>query len=596
MRGRCGRCRRSRGCRQRIACTHDRRPMIEGWSVVALALGYVSILFALAWYADRAGRFSKASSGRPVIYALSLAVYCTSWTFFGSVGNAASTGYDFIPVYLGPILLFVLGWPFLLRIVRLAKSQNITSVADFLAARYGKSQAVAAIVTVIAVAGTLPYIALQLKAVALSVDTLLGSRPLQHLNLPTDTAFIIALTMATFAVLFGTRHIDATEHQEGLIVAVAAESLVKLAAFLAVGFFVLFSVFGGVGGLLERAQQSAEIQRIFAEGFNGVFWITVTFLSLVCIVLLPRQFHVTVVENNSEKEIRRAAWLFPVYLVLINLFVVPIAAAGLLGLPKGSYDADTFVLALPLSAGADQITLLAFVGGFSAAIAMVIVDSVALAIMVSNGLVLPLLLRRRAEEPKGQQRDMTGLLLTIRRVAIFVVILLGYLFYRMLGQTHGLASIGLVSFAAVAQFAPAFFGGLVWRNATARGAIGGIVCGFAVWAYTLLLPWIIQAGWASRSILIDGPFGLDFLSPRALLYLQLDPLSHGVLCSMVVNVAVFVAVSLLKAPEPIERLQAQIFVPQTLSRPPMSPSFRRWPTSVTAGDLQHTVARYLGAE
>ena len=337
--------------------------MIEGWSVVALALGYVSTLFALAWYADRAGRFSKASSGRPLIYALSLAVYCTSWTFFGSVGNAASTGYDFIPVYLGPILLFVFGWRFLLRIVRLAKSQNITSVADFLAARYGKSQAVAAIVTVIAVAGTLPYIALQLKAVALSVDTLLGARPLQDLHLPTDTAFIIALMMATFAVLFGTRHIDATEHQEGLIVAVAAESLVKLAAFLAVGFFVTFSMLGGIGDLFERIVQDPEIHRVFAGGFHGVTWLTVTFLSLVAILLLPRQFHVTVVENNSENEIRRAAWLFPVYLVLINLFVVPIAAAGLLSLPKGSFDADTFVLALPLSAGADTVTLLAFVGG-----------------------------------------------------------------------------------------------------------------------------------------------------------------------------------------------------------------------------------------
>jgi Na+/proline symporter/signal transduction histidine kinase len=570
--------------------------MIEGWSVVALALGYVSILFALAWYADRAGRFNRAGDGRPLIYALSLAVYCTSWTFFGSVGLAASTGYNFIPVYLGPILLFVFGWRFLLRIVRLAKSQNITSVADFLAARYGKSQAVAAIVTVIAVAGTLPYIALQLKAVAISVDTLLGERPLQQLNLPTDTAFIIALTMATFAVLFGTRHIDATEHQEGLIVAVAAESLVKLAAFLAVGFFVLFSVAGGIGGLFERAQRSVEIQRIFAEGFNGVFWITVTFLSLVCILLLPRQFHVTVVENNSEKEIRRAAWLFPVYLVLINLFVVPIAAAGLLNLPKGSYDADTFVLALPLSAGAEAITLLAFVGGLSAATAMVIVDSVALAIMVSNGLVLPLLLRRRVYEPKGQQKDMAWLLLAVRRVAIFAVVLMGYLFYRLLGHTHGLASIGLVSFAAIAQFAPAFFGGLVWRNATARGAIAGIVSGFAVWAYTLLLPWIIEAGWVPRSVVTEGPFGLSFLSPTALFYLQMDQLSHGVLWSMATNVSVFVVASLLKAPEPVERLQAQVFVLGDLRRPPMSPSFRLWRTSVTASDLQHTVARYLGAE
>ena len=222
--------------------------MIDRWSVVALALGYLSILFALAWYADRTVRRRKAGNGRPLIYALSLAVYCTSWTFFGSVGLAASTGYDFIPVYLGPILLFVFGWRLLVRIVRLAKSQNITSVADFLAARYGKSQAVAAIVTVVAVAGTLPYIALQLKAVALSTDALLGPRALPHFHLPTDTALIAALAMGTFAILFGTRHIDATEHQEGLIVAVAAESLVKLAAFLTVGFFVTFSVFGGVGG------------------------------------------------------------------------------------------------------------------------------------------------------------------------------------------------------------------------------------------------------------------------------------------------------------------------------------------------------------
>jgi Na+/proline symporter/signal transduction histidine kinase len=570
--------------------------MIEGWAVVSLALGYVSALFALAWYADRRARARKPTSGRPLIYALSLAVYCTSWTFFGSVGLAANTGYDFIPVYLGPILLFVFGWRLLLRIVRLAKSQNITSVADFLAARYGKSQAVAAIVTVIAVAGTVPYLALQLKAVALSVDTLLGSRPLQQLHLPTDTAFIIALAMAMFAVLFGTRHIDATEHQEGLIVAVAAESIVKLAAFLTVGFFVLFAVFGGVGGFFEHARQSAEIQHVFGQGFHGSTWITVTLLSLVCIVLLPRQFHVTVVENNSENEIRRAAWLFPVYLVLINIFVVPIAAAGLIGLPKGSFDADTFVLALPLSAGADAVTLLAFVGGLSAATAMVIVDSIALSIMVCNGLVLPLLLRRRFDEAKGHPKDMAWLLLAIRRVAIFAIVLLGYVFYRLLGQTHGLASIGLVSFAAIAQFAPAFFGGLIWRNATARGAIAGIVAGFAVWAYTLLLPWIVEAGWLGRSLMIEGPLGLGFLAPQSLFYLRFDPLTHGVLWSISANVLAFVVVSLLRAPEPVERLQAHIFVQDSLPRPHMAPAFRLWRTSVTVRDLQHTVARYLGNE
>ena len=571
--------------------------MIEGWSVVALALGYVSILFAVAWYADRTARPRKpGGGGRPLVYALSLAVYCTSWTFFGSVGLAASTGYDFFPVYLGPILLFVFGWRVLLRIVRLAKSQNITSVADFLAARYGKSQAVAAIVTVIAVAGTLPYIALQLKAVALSVNALLGPGALGRLHFPADTALIIAIAMGIFAILFGTRHIDATEHQEGLIVAVAAESLVKLAAFLTVGFFVVFSVFGGIGNFFNAVSTRTELSKIFAQGLNGGTWVTVTFLSMVCIVLLPRQFHVTVVENNSERELQRASWLFPVYLILINLFVVPIAAAGLLGLPKGAFDADTFVLALPLSKGAEAITLLAFIGGLSAATAMVIVDSVALAIMVCNGLVLPLLLRHRSDESASNQQDMTRLLLTIRRVAIFAIVLLGYLFYRLLGQTHGLASIGLVSFAAIAQFAPAFFGGLIWRKATARGAIAGIVIGFAVWAYTLLLPWIIEAGWVPRSVLTEGPFGLGFLSPQALFYLRFEPLTHGVLWSMAANICAFISVSLLKAPEPVERLQAQVFVAGDMPRPPASPAFRLWRTSITVGDLQNTVSRYLGAE
>jgi Na+/proline symporter/signal transduction histidine kinase/CheY-like chemotaxis protein len=569
--------------------------MIEGWIVIALALGYVSGLFVLAWHADRNFRARKGSGGRPLIYALSLAVYCTSWTFFGSVGFAATTGYAFFAVYLGPVLLFVFGWRFLLRIVRLAKSQNITSVADFLAARYGKSQAVGAIVTIIAVAGTLPYIALQLKAVALSV-TALGVPPLRLFNLQTDTALVVALIMAAFAVLFGTRHIDATEHQEGLIVAVAAESLVKLAAFLTVGFFVVFSIFGGVSGFVEQIATNADVQRVFAKEIDIGFWITVTFLSLVCIVLLPRQFHVTVVENNSENEVRRAAWLFPVYLVLINLFVVPIAAAGLVMLPKDTFSADMYVLRLPLTTGANVVTLLAFVGGLSAATAMVIVESVALAIMVCNGLVVPLLLRGRSEAARGQL-DMAWRLLAVRRGAIFAILLLGYLFYLLLerGQSHGLVSIGLVSFAAIAQFAPAFFGGLLWRNATARGAIAGIVSGFAVWAYTLLLPWVIEAGWLPLSIKTEGPFGLRFLAPQSLFYLQLDPLTHGVLWSMAVNVTMLVVGSLIKAPVPVERMQAHLFVLRDLPRPP-APGFRMWRSSITAGELQRTVARYLGTE
>jgi Na+/proline symporter/signal transduction histidine kinase/CheY-like chemotaxis protein len=576
--------------------------MFQTGAIIALAVGYVCALFAVAWAGDRLVRSKNDGNGRPVIYALTLGVYCTSWTFFGSVGLASTTGYDFLPVYLGPILFFAVGWPLIVRIVRLAKSQNLTSVADFLAARYGKSPAVAGIVTMVAVVGTLPYIALQLKAIVTSTEVLLGNSTLIPISLPQvgiiETAFVVALALALFAVLFGTRHIDATEHQDGLMLAVATESLVKLAAFLSVGLFVLYSVFGGVKGFADHARTSIDFQTVFGRSFNGGTWLTVMFLSFVCAILLPRQFHVTVVENHSEREIKRAAWMFPLYLVLINLFVVPIAAAGLLVLPRGFVDPDMLVIALPMSRAADIITVLAYIGGLSAATAMVIVESVALSIMVCNGLVVPSLLRRGKLEADPQD-DLAGRLLIIRRVAIFGIVLAGYLVHRALGQAQGLAAIGLVSFAAIAQLAPAFFLGLVWSKGTARGAIAGIVAGFAVWAYTLVLPWIVKAGWLPLTLLADGPLGIAWLKPQALFYLKFDPLPHGVLWSLAANLTAMVTVSLLRAPEPIERLQAHAFINEDAHRlgPMAAPgAFRLWRTSITIGDLQTTAARYLGAE
>jgi Na+/proline symporter/signal transduction histidine kinase len=573
--------------------------MIEGWQVLTLALGYVGLLFALAWFGDRVIRSRKGGSGRPVTYALSLAVYCTSWTFFGSVGLSAATGYDFIPVYLGPILIYVFGVPLILRIVRIAKSQNLTSVSDFLAARYGKSQAVAAIATVVSVLGALPYIALQLKAAAISIETLLGPTPFKDFGVAStiglDTALVIALALAAFAVLFGTRHIDATEHQDGLMLAIAAESLVKLAAFLAVGIFVIFAMFDGPSEFIAKVSANPQLQKTFAQGPSGSAWLTVTILSMACIILLPRQFHVTVVENNAESEIRRASWLFPTYLVLINLFVVPIAIAGLLFLPDFTVAPDMFVLALPMWAGADTLAMIAFIGGLSAATAMVIVESVALAIMICNGLLVPWLLRRRIDAIAPDE-DMSTALLLIRRVAIFAVILLGYVVHRALGQVQALAAIGLIAFAAIAQLAPAFFIGLIWRRGTARGAIAGILIGFGIWAYTLLLPWVARAGWLPMSILTDGPYGLGMLRPQALFYLQFEPLTHGVLWSLLSNVAAYIFVSLLRAPEPIERMQAQIFGAAEPPSAPPTPAFRLWRTSVTVGEVKHTVARYLGTE
>ena len=573
--------------------------MIDGWIIITSALAYLGFLFGVAYYGDRQARPDRSIMGRPAIYALSLAVYCTSWTFFGSVGLSATTGYNFIPVYLGPIIMFSVGWPLLTRIIHISKTQNITSIADFIAARYGKNPALAAIVTVIAVAGTLPYIALQLKAVANSVTTLInpvdGALENTFLAVPLgDVAFIVAVLMAVFAILFGTRHIDATEHQEGLMLAIATESVVKVLAFLLVGAYITFEMFGGIGPLIERASQSPEITELFTGGFNGGAWITVTFLSMVCIILLPRQFHVAVVENNSEREVRRAAWLFPLYLIAINLFVVPIAVAGLLTFPGKEVSADMFVLALPLSDGAQFITLIAFIGGLSAATAMVIVATVALSIMVSNDLVVPLLLRRRLLDVT-EREDVSTLLLNIRRSAIFGILILGYMFYLMIGDTVALASIGLLSFSAIAQFAPAFFGGLVWRRATARGAIAGILAGFSLWAYTLLLPAFVKSGLLTSDILVNGLFDIHLLRPQMLFNLEFEPIPHGVFWSMLFNVVAYVTVSLLREPEPIERLQANVFIQDDLVRP-QTQGFRLWRTSITVEELQNTAGRYVGEE
>ncbi len=576
--------------------------MFDGTTLITIALTYVSALFAIAWMGDRAIRLRQGSSGRPIIYALSIAVYCTSWTFFGSVGLAANTGFDFIPVYLGPIMMFALGTPLLLRIVRLAKSQNLTSVADFMAARYGKSQSVAAIVTLVLVAGTLPYIALQLKAVAISIETLLGGGNLVSLELPrigfADTAIIITLALAAFAILFGTRNIDTAEHQDGLILAIAVESMVKLAAFMTVGLFVTYSLFDGPKDLWARAAEHPVVQEVMNRPLSGGMWMTVTFLSFVCIILLPRQFHVIVVENNSEREVRRAAWMFPLYLILINLFVIPIAMAGLMLLPRATTDPDFHVLALPMVHGAPTITLIAFIGGLSAATAMVIVEAVALSIMISNGLVMPMLVRwRRRDGDDTDRTDLSGLVLFLRRMAILVILILAYFVYWALGETQSLVTIGLISFAAIAQVAPAFFGGLIWRSATASGAIAGLLTGSFVWFYTLLLPWIAKAGFIPMAFVTDGPFDIAALRPQALFFLQFEPLPHGVFWSLTANVVAFFLVSALRAPEPIERLQAKIFVPDPPALMGQSRASKRsWRTTLTMTDLERTVARYLGAE
>ncbi|MEH2523641.1 MULTISPECIES: hybrid sensor histidine kinase/response regulator [unclassified Bradyrhizobium] len=565
--------------------------MLHDWGVIAAAFAYIGLLFVVASYGDR---LSPSQRGRAsmLIYPLSLAIYCTSWTFFGSVGFATRTSIDFLAIYVGPILMIGLCTPLLRRVIQLAKSQNITSIADFIAARYGKSQAVAATVAMIAIVGSVPYIALQLKAVASSLETILTEDKLfSSIPLIGDIALVVTLAMAAFAVLFGTRQTDATEHQHGLMLAIATESIVKLVAFIAAGAFVTFWMFTPVE-LIERAIKTPEAVRAISYVPSIGNFLTMTLLSFCAIMLLPRQFHVSVVENSSLEEVRRARWLFPLYLVAINLFVIPIAIAGLVTFPFGAVDSDMYVLALPIEANSALLSIAVFVGGLSAATAMVIVECVALSIMVSNDIVLPMVLQGSPGARDGS-KDFGDFLLKIRRFAIFAIMVMAYFYYRALGNTQ-LAAIGLLSFAALAQLAPAFFGGLLWRQGTARGAMGGMLLGIAVWVYTLFLPSFLEGSPAGLLLLQQGPFGITALRPQALLGTDLPPLMHGVFWSLSLNILTYVVMSLARQPSSIERLQADLFVPNTLT--PTAPTFRRWRTTVTVQDIQSTVAQYLGPE
>src|ERR1700760_871401 len=482
--------------------------MLHDWGVIAAAFGYIGCLFLLASYGDRLSPAERRNANG-WIYPLSLAIYCTSWTFFGSVGFAPRPSTDFLAIYVGPIVMIGLCTPLLRRVIALAKAQNITSIADFIAARYGKSQAVAATVALIAIVGSVPYIALQLKAMASSLETILSEdQAFSSIPIIGDIALDVTLAMAAFAVLFGTRQTDATEHQHGLMLAVATESIVKLVAFLAAGAFVTFWMFSPVE-LVERAMKTPEAVRAINYTPSIGNFLTMVLLSFCAIILLPRQFHVSVVENSSDSEVGRARWLFPLYLVAINLFVIPIALAGLVTFPFGAVDSDMYVLALPMEANSALLSVGVFIGGLSAATAMVIVECVALSIMVSNDIVVPLVLQRSPESRAGG-KDFGNFLLKVRRFAIFAIMLMAYFYYRALGNTQ-LVAIGLLSFAAIAQLAPAFFGGLLWRRGTARGALGGMLVGFGMWVYTLFLASFLDKNKDGIEFLQHGPFGLEAL-------------------------------------------------------------------------------------
>ncbi|HEY5718058.1 MAG TPA: hypothetical protein VIS52_06140 [Motiliproteus sp.] len=528
--------------------------MLKPSTIILATALYMLFLFVVAQLVEKYHEGKTRSPSSPLIYALSITIYCTSWTYYGSVGFAAQSGMLYTAIYIGAIVAILFWWRYLRGMVQLKENYHISSIADFISARYNRSQRVAALVTLISLLGILPYIALQLKAV---IDTfaLLANQP------PDEawgaTGILITVVMVLFTILFGARRLDPTERHPGMMVALAIQSLVKLVAFLAVGLFVTYGLFDGLGDITQRIHWAGLTHLIgsrIPEGSLFMHWATLIILGAASIQCLPRQFHVAVVENANERHILTAAWLVPLYLVAIGFFVIPIAAAGLLkGLDYNQ--ADSFVLLLPQMAGEKELTLLVFLGGFSAAASMVIVSAMTLSTMATNHLLLPCI------EALRMGNTLRHYLLPCRWVMITLLLGGAYLVGREFSDSYMLVAMGMIAFVAVFQFVPAMFLGMVWRRGNRVGAIAALSTGLVLWFYTLVVPVMAQNGWLSASLLSDGPWGITLLRPEALLGLEgLSSVSHSLVWTLVFNLGAYLIGSLLYQPSKLERTQLTEFI------------------------------------
>lgn len=535
---------------------------MSAWIVAVLALLYVGVLFYIANWGERHAGDHLLRKYGGVLYSLALAVFCTSWTYYGAVGTAVTQGWDYIPIYLGPILVFVFAQPFLFKLLYVAKKQNIASITDFISARYGKRKNIALVTALLCVVVVIPYIALQLKAVASSYQVLLGPE-LTDSDVPwwQDTAWFSAVAMMVFAILFGTRKVTLTEQNRGVIVAIAFESLVKLFALTCLALMTYFLLLPEHIPLMTFTEHASSLKA--AE--NDETWLaflTKTVLAMAAIFLLPRQFHVGFVENVDHRHLKQARFWFSGYLVIVTLVVLPIALAGMYLFPEQRFLADSFVLLIPEQSGWHTLSVLVFIGGFSAATSMIIISTLALSIMISNDVVMPTILRR----PSSQQlkKDYSGLILLVRRAMIITVMLLSYGYYALFARNYELAETGLIAFALAIQLAPAVVGGLYWRHGNAFGVYSGLAVGFLLWFYCLMVPQLAMAGVLPMTLLQEGLFGVEALKPTALLGLQMDSLSHGVIWSLGMNLACYLLVSLAMKVSLKDRLQAAAFVKPTL--------------------------------
>ncbi|WPC74350.1 hybrid sensor histidine kinase/response regulator [Vibrio porteresiae] len=548
---------------------------MQDWLVIPVSLLYLGTLFLIAWYGDRQAHW--LANWRPWIYSLSISVYCTSWTFYGTVGQASANPWSFIPIYLAPILVFVFGWRVLARLILIAKREHITSIADFIGARYGKSQGLSVVVTLIAVVGILPYIALQLRAITTGLNVVAPNLFSEFGYENQNVSWFVVLALALFTMLFGTRQVDNTEHHRGMMMAVAFESIVKLGCFLLVGVFICY---------LSWKEPDFSMGEIAAQNYQSPNWPTLFIhlvMTMVAVICLPRQFHTAVVENEQGQDLHTARWMFPCYLLLMSLFVLPIAWVGQ-GLLTG-VSADTYLISIPKFAGADFMALLAFLGGTSAASGMVIVSTIALAIMVSNDLVMPLMLRRMKLSQRNH-RHISNVLVNVRRTLILLLLIGAWLFYKALDAIPSLSAIGFLSFAAVTQFAPALLGGMYWREGNRKGVYSGLAVGFILWLLTLMSASGLLAGNEQNNVLI-----WLITPPQWLQSIGVAAPDWGMLLSIVLNTLCYVVISLLTRSSLSERLQSAAFVGTPL---PDNDNMSIYQSRVTVSELEMLASRFVG--
>ena len=565
--------------------------MFTSSSIILISLAYFALLLGVAKLGDKLLSFRAYANQhlKAIIYSLSLGVFLTSWTFYGSVGRASTSGLDYLGAYIGPILLFLLGHRVLYKIVLIAKHENIGSISDFISSRYGKSRRLAVLVTLIATLGLLPYIALQLKAIDLSYAVLTAQDGLRGTQADISV-LVIALLIGIFSVLFGARQVDTSAHNPGMVLAIAVESLVKLVAFVTIGLFATYVINDGFGDIFNQLEEQKGSSLAAFDPFRTSFLIEIL-LGVIAVICLPRQFHMLAVENTNADHINTARWLFPLYMISMCLFMIPIAWAGSQALAGTSTNADLYSLMMPMAEGQTGLAILAYVGGISAAMGMVAVSTIAISTMLTNDIIMPFILHVRAVDV-SQNKNLGRLLLNLRRLSIFAVLFMAYGYYLLIDSGTALVSIGLSAFVAVAQFGPPLFGGIFWRGGHVRGATVGLLAGFAAWIYCLLLPNLTGLLHLSGNIISHGPLGIDWLRPTALFGLKLDAISHATVISLSLNVFFYVMVSKMSTPRLIDRIQADLFV-DTLSQPAFIEG-RRHHSGLTVDDLFTLLERFLG--